>query len=580
MRKQFSTVLIAVLLVVSVIGLSGCSMRPFQEGNADVSVTVRNAFWSQAGSGAERFLLPGDDTVYLEVRKGTKDGSLVTSATGKLITESLDGYLRSYSVIPLTRLPLYVDLFITAETRRGGEAVSRATAPLRIDDAKFEGMFLSLLPLPTHPDLADFSDGMALSLSAGESRILRFTPPTTEGSFNWPTAGTADMFFQIRDGEGSHVPSGKLPDISGTTGCMYFPIGSGSPWYLVLHNAGATAITGITLTSTNAVTLSYNLSFNANGGTGTIATQSRLAGEVFNLPSNTFTRAGYSFAGWSTTAGGSVEYLDGELYTMLPTNVTLYAVWTAQTFNLVFNNNGGLGSMTTLAVNAGQTITLPLNTFTRSGFMFLGWSLNASDTSASYSDGGDYVMGTSDTTLYAIWISNTGVLSFNANGGTGTMASESRSDGEVFNLPSNTFTRAGYSFAGWSTTAGGSVEYLDGASFTMPATSTILYAVWSNTLTVAIDFSTPTLPAFLPVGPYIVSSTGSVSLAVGTGTEGYTGYQWLLNGTALTGQTSYNCTINLASQGPLIHIGINRVTVIVQIGGAYYSAFVDISITE
>lgn len=71
-----------------------------------------------------------------------------------------------------------------------------------------------------------------------------------------------------------------------------------------------------------------HLRFDANGGTGTMANK-----EIENsaaLPANTFTRKGYTFAGWATAPDGAVVYADGAEITATESDkgpVTLYAVW-------------------------------------------------------------------------------------------------------------------------------------------------------------------------------------------------------------------------------------------------------------
>lgn len=72
---------------------------------------------------------------------------------------------------------------------------------------------------------------------------------------------------------------------------------------------------------------SYNIIFNPNGGSGTMPNQTIVSGATANLNSNTFTRTGYVFAGWSTSASGAVVYADNDAYTMGSSDVTLYAQW-------------------------------------------------------------------------------------------------------------------------------------------------------------------------------------------------------------------------------------------------------------
>ncbi|WP_298121663.1 InlB B-repeat-containing protein [uncultured Aurantimicrobium sp.] len=82
------------------------------------------------------------------------------------------------------------------------------------------------------------------------------------------------------------------------------------------------------------------------------------------------------------------------------------------------------------------------------------------------------------TAVLAGGVSNQ-TVTFSANGGTGAMADQLGSSASA--LSTNSFTRSGYVFSGWSTSATGSVEYADAASFSF-SSSTTLYALWTPTL--------------------------------------------------------------------------------------------------
>ncbi|MBR2786699.1 MAG: InlB B-repeat-containing protein [Clostridia bacterium] len=77
---------------------------------------------------------------------------------------------------------------------------------------------------------------------------------------------------------------------------------------------------------------SYTVSFNANGGTGSMASQLIAMDSSANLRTNTFTREGYLFTGWNTAEDGSgTSYADEASVTNLSNTdgatVTLYAQW-------------------------------------------------------------------------------------------------------------------------------------------------------------------------------------------------------------------------------------------------------------
>ena len=77
----------------------------------------------------------------------------------------------------------------------------------------------------------------------------------------------------------------------------------------------------------------YEIAYNANGGVGTMSNQVVKKGEDVVLAKNTFTKAGYQFKGWATSANGAVKYTDGQTVTDLvfpqarTVITTLYAVW-------------------------------------------------------------------------------------------------------------------------------------------------------------------------------------------------------------------------------------------------------------
>ena len=71
----------------------------------------------------------------------------------------------------------------------------------------------------------------------------------------------------------------------------------------------------------------YKVHFNANGGTGTMAAQTFVAGVSQAIAAIAFTRSGYTFTGWNTNADGSgTSYTDKQPITLWQ-DITLYAQW-------------------------------------------------------------------------------------------------------------------------------------------------------------------------------------------------------------------------------------------------------------
>ena len=122
----------------------------------------------------------------------------------------------------------------------------------------------------------------------------------------------------------------------------------------------------------------------------------------------------------------------------------------AKYITISFDPNGGTGTMKPMRVKAGVGYTLPECTFTPpEGKEFAGWlAVNGN----VYPAGHD-VYSTYDQSLKATWKDKEAAeitITFDPNGGTGTMQPMKVKSGEEFELPECTFTPPeGKEFAGW-----------------------------------------------------------------------------------------------------------------------------------
>lgn len=205
-------------------------------------------------------------------------------------------------------------------------------------------------------------------------------------------------------------------------------------------------------------------------------------------------KTGYTFGGYYTsTAGAGTQYITaaGVVSTSLykvQQNLTLYAKWTAKSFTVTFNANGGTTSTDTKSVTYASTYgTLP--TPTRTGYTFNGWY--TAKTGGSKITSTSTVSITADQTLYAQWTAKTFKVTFNPNGGTTITSNKTVTyDAEYGTLP--TPTRTGYTFDGWYTAASGGTEILATTTVAITAAQT-LYAHWTgNQYTLTVDPNTGT----------------------------------------------------------------------------------------
>lgn len=158
----------------------------------------------------------------------------------------------------------------------------------------------------------------------------------------------------------------------------------------------------------------YTVNYNANGGSGSMESETFSVGRNSNLAANKFTRSGYTFQGWAKSAGATAaEYSDKAVVADLAggkTSVTLYAVWKADpvsTYTINYDGNGNTsGYMNSEKATCNTTVNLRKNSFKKFGYRFLGWSMNKNATTAQYTDGQsvkNLAQSGGTVTLYAVW---------------------------------------------------------------------------------------------------------------------------------------------------------------------------------
>lgn len=159
-------------------------------------------------------------------------------------------------------------------------------------------------------------------------------------------------------------------------------------------------VTGLTVT------------FDANEGTGTMATLTADANGKVTIPKNTFTKDLFDFTGWNTVADGAGEaYKEGDVIT-LTESITLYAQWQKKGAIVVectvtYDANGGEGEtidMFSPYIQNGIAFVVD-NEFTRDGYTFKEWNTKADGTGTSYAEGDTFDI-TENVVLYAIWESD------------------------------------------------------------------------------------------------------------------------------------------------------------------------------
>ena len=218
------------------------------------------------------------------------------------------------------------------------------------------------------------------------------------------------------------------------------------------YDTGNAKIGKVAFTLKTEVPAKYiTISFDPNGGTGTMKPMRVKAGVGYTLPECTFTPPeGKEFAGW-LAVNGNVYPAGHDVFSTY--DQSLKATWKDKEVaevTITFDPNGGTGTMQPMKVKSGENFTLPECTFTPpEGKEFAGW-LAANGT---VYPAGDIAFSTTDTVLKATWKDKEVAevtITFDPNGGTGTMQPMKVKSGENFTLPECTFTPPeGKEFAGW-----------------------------------------------------------------------------------------------------------------------------------
>lgn len=234
---------------------------------------------------------------------------------------------------------------------------------------------LSILGKGTTTITASFSGDATYAPAVDASYTLTVSEYTTavtlerNGATIGDTQVTAKLGFAMpsitKPSKTGHTFQGYYID-SECTGKQYYNASGASANNWDIQEATATLYAKWTATN-------YTVTFykNNSSATGSMSNQSIAYGQSANLTANAFTLTGYTFQGWATSATGVVAYADMAEYTMSSaSNVTLYAVWNANTYDITLdaNGNGSNGSMSIVYNATSATSISHVSTSTEENF--------------------------------------------------------------------------------------------------------------------------------------------------------------------------------------------------------------------
>lgn len=312
---------------------------------------------------------------------------------------------------------------------------------------------------------AEASD-ITINSATGNGSItdLGFPDPTQYGVV-WSTSINPTIALTTKTEEGIVTATGDFS--SSITG-----LASGTTYYV---RAYATNSQGTAYGDEVSFTTLVTVTFDENGGETASNPESlnTTVGSTVTLPATEPTLTGHTFNGWNDSADG--EGVDFDTTTEVTNNITVYAKWSANSYNITYNLDGGTNNVSNTATYT-YGIGLTLGAPTKTGYTFEGWYDNDAFTGSAITEIG--IAETDNKTLYAQWSANIYDITYNLDGGTndvGNLDSYTYGVGLTLNDPAKT----NYSFEGWFDN-----DAFEGTAITEIGTTDLgdkdLYAKWQG----------------------------------------------------------------------------------------------------
>ena len=302
------------------------------------------------------------------------------------------------------------------------------------------------------------------------------------GNGSWTSLGSTYGILNSNDNVANITKTVVINKTHSTQTINFKAVNTGNSLYTATTEAGSSSISAKT---------SYTVSYNANGGSGAPATQTKWYNETLTLSSTKPSRTGYTFFDqWADSKDVDADiYISGHNYTANK-SITLYALWLEKSYSVIYNANGGTGTPSTQTKwytrdltltstkptktsTAVATYTVNYNANNRSGaiipitstttkemlnYTFNKWNTEKGGGGTDYSSGAVYKTNAT-ATLYARWTTSTSI--------------------SPVTLPLGTCT--GYTFGGWYTTSACTTpsKVSDANAKYTPKTNVTLYAKWT-----------------------------------------------------------------------------------------------------
>ena len=292
-------------------------------------------------------------------------------------------------------------------------------------------------------------------------------------------SGLTALSATVTANTGYSLPAAVTVTVNGSTlAASKYTYSNGKITIPAGYIKGAIGITATAVPKTYTVSFNIKYSGGVNPSIQTVTYNSTYG----TLPEPT--RRGYTFGGWYTTSALATQVTSGTKVTKTA-NHTLYAKWTANTYTVTLDANGGTVTPATLSVvydgKYGDGYNNSLPSAKRDGCTFTGWY--TAKIGGLKVEPFHLISKAYDHTIYACWTPNTYTVTLIGSGGKGTSLA-SYTYGVETELPTD-WTKQCAKFEGWYTaqTGGERVTRISTATFG----NQVYHARWSDAHTEVID---------------------------------------------------------------------------------------------
>jgi uncharacterized repeat protein (TIGR02543 family) len=324
--------------------------------------------------------------------------------------------------------------------------------------------------------------GATVASNAGGTASAMVTPSPADGevSYVWYLDGVVAK-------NNSNQVASTGPTIRFGIGSEEVTLGSGPHLLSLKVSKGSMTFSDQKLISASLVGTVYTVTYDPqNGSTPSPTTMTVTNGFPYGTLATT-SRDGFDFAGWWTGANGTGSVVTEETQVDIGANQTLYATWTPATYTVTFDSQEGETSVPTTKDVIHASTYGALATVSREGYSFDGWWTEPEGAGSQIT--ADSTVGiVADQILYAKWIANSYIVTFNSQGGINlNPANKSVTYDDTYGALATT-VKLGHTLGGWWTGENGTGVQVTTDSIVAVSSNHTLFAKWvPNTQTITFD---------------------------------------------------------------------------------------------